>query len=64
MGQKLNCAKRSELQTEIDCKKKNRSEVLQMKMKNYICCMFSSGNSPASEFCMPTFRKKLSVPSS
>jgi hypothetical protein len=26
-----------------------------------VCCMFSSGNSPASEFYMPTFRNTLRV---
>ena len=29
---------------------------------NIVC--FRLGNSPASEFCMPTFRNTLSVPSS
>ena len=40
----------------------NKAEVWNKKCKGFAC--FLLGNSPASEFYMPTFRNTLSVPSS
>jgi len=49
---------------DVDVKKENtiRKNLCVRKISNLLC--FLLGNSPASEFYMPTFRNSLSVPSS